>query len=196
MCDDDEDLKKRLWRGWKYWYRTVGVDPELPLSPEMQKLVLDRAAPYTYIDTGTSEALRAVEIILRQQWNSSVMDDDDNSCEAEAARAVMADGVMAVDLVRVLDRMGFKMAGVRNPTVKIGRLLATDDDWLRVGGNSKGYKWTYVPLLRARPNSLHEDGAVLKAATAHGIDLTGVPAPTTLEKHNQHRNRDDGDIPF
>ena len=185
MCEDNEALKRRLWRGWKYWYFDAGVDPELPLSPEMQKLVLERAAPYTYIDTGTSEALQAAEIILRRQWVGA-LDPDEATVEGAIARDLMHNGVMAVDLVRLLDRTGFKMAGVRNPTVKIGRLLATDDNWIRIGGNSKGYRWTFAPLLREKPGRVSADGAVRRFAPEHGIDLSAPPQAAD----------DDEEIPF
>ena len=168
MCENDEALKKKLWRGWKYWYREAGVDPELPLAPELQSLVLERAQPFTYIDTGTSEALTAVEQIMRRQWDNS-LGPEEGTPEGLTARALLDSGVMAVDLVRVLDRAGFRMAGVRNPTVKIGRLLATDDDWIRVGGNSKGYRWTLWPLCVKNPQFVTADGDVRREAAERGV---------------------------
>ena len=170
MSENDEELKRRLWRGWKYWYREAGVDPELPLDPEMQHLVLKRAEPYTYIDTGTSEALQAVENIMRRQWTQP-MGADETTVEGQTAIALFDDGVMAVDLVRLLDRVGFRMSGVRNPTVKIGRLLATDPDWVRVGGNTKGYRWTYRPLCEAHPSMVAAGGTIRRLAVQLGIDL-------------------------
>ena len=176
MNERDEALKRQLWAGWKYWYREGGVDPELPLDPEMQELVLERAQPYTYIDTGTSEALEAVVQIMRRQYGDSIGPDD--TAEGQAAKALLDDGVMAVELVRILDNAGFRMSGVRNPTVKIGRLLATDPDWVRIGGNSKGYRWTHRPLCEERPGSVSATGAVRRQAAERGIDLSAAPAPT------------------
>lgn len=176
MCENDEALKRRLWRGWKYWYREGGVDPELPLDPELQELVLERSMPYTYIDTGTSEALKAVEYIMRRQW-AKPMGPDEGTPEGDTAKELLDNGVMAVDLVRTLDRTGFRMSGVRNPTVKVGRLLATDGDWVRIGGNTKGYRWTYRPLCEERNGDVTAHGAVRRMAVSVGIDLTGPPAP-------------------
>ena len=175
MCENDEELKRRLWRGWKYWYRAGGVDPELPLEPELQRIVLERAQPYTYIDTGTSEALEAAVQILRRQFGSALGPED--TAEGKAAKALLDNGVMAVELVRVLDQAGFRMSGVRNPTVKIGRLLAVDDDWIRVGGNSKGYRWTHRPLAEEYNRDVTSHGAVRRRAAELGIDLTGPSAP-------------------
>ena len=193
MSENGEELKQRLWRGWKYWYREAGVDPELPLDPDLQDLVLQRAQPYTYIDTGTSEALKAVEHIMRSQW-AKPMGPDEGTAEGDVAKELFNNGVMAVDLVRVLDRTGFRMSGVRNPTVKIGRLLATDTDWVRVGGNTKGYRWTYRPLCEERNGDVPSHGAVRRMATTIGIDLTGPPAP----RDGDHAIDDDDDdtIPF
>ena len=175
MNERDEALKRQLWAGWKYWYREGGVDPELPLDPEMQELVIERAQPYTYIDTGTSEALEAVVMIMRRQYRDTMGPDD--TAEGATARALLDGGVMAVELVRVLDNTGFRMSGVRNPTVKIGRLLATDPDWVRIGGNSKGYRWTYRPLCEERPEMVAAAGDVRLSAASHGIDLSAAPPP-------------------
>ena len=174
MCENDEELKRKLWRGWKYWYHQMGVDPELPLSPEHQSLVLERATPFTYIDTGTSEALEAVVQIIERQLSFDMGPDD--TAEGRTAKAVLDNGVMAVELVRVLDQTGFRMAGVRNPTVKIGRLLAVDDDWVRIGGNSKGYRWTHRPLCEKHSGFVTSHGIVRREAGAHNITL-GPPKP-------------------
>ena len=175
MNERDEALKRQLWLGWKYWYREGGVDPELPLDPEMQELVLERAQPYTYIDTGTSEALEAVVMLMRRQHLGDLGPDD--TSEGKTAQALLDNGVMAVELVRALDNTGFRMSGVRNPTVKIGRLLATDPDWVRIGGNSKGYRWTYKPLCEEMPGRVSVTGMVRRNAAEHGIDLSAAPAP-------------------
>ena len=174
MCDDDEALKRKLWRGWKYWYFHLGHDPELPLSPDEQSLVLERAMPFTYVDTGTSEALEAVVQVLERQFTFDMGPDD--SAEGRTARALLTDGVMAVELVRVLDQTGFRMSGVRNPTVKIGRLLAVDDDWIRVGGNTKGYRWTHRPSCERHSKFVANHGAVRRDAAKHGITLAEAAA--------------------
>ena len=175
MCENDEALKRKLWRGWKYWYEQMGVDPELPLSPEHQALVLERAIPFTYVDTGTSEALEAVVQIFERQFSFDMGPDD--TAEGKSAKALLENGVMAVELVRVLDQTGFRMAGVRNPTVKIGRLLAVDDNWIRVGGNSKGYRWTHRPLCEQHSEHAPAHGAVRRLAAENGINLAAAPKP-------------------
>ena len=176
LNENSEELKRRLWRGWKYWYHVAKVDPEMPLSADLQKLVLERAKRFTYIDTGTSEALEAVTAILNRAYMDT-LPPDNSTPEGAAAVALLKDGVMAVELVRVLDRVGFKMAGVRNPTVKLGRLMQLDDDWVAIGGNAKGLRWTCRSICERHADRVDPDGAVRASAADHGMDLTAKAPP-------------------
>ena len=65
---------------------------------------------------------------------------------------------------------------MRNPTVKIGRLLAVDDDWIRVGGNTKGYRWTHRPSCERHSKFVANHGAVRRDAAKHGITLAEAAA--------------------
>ena len=168
MNAEDEALKRRLWRGWMWWYAN-GYNPELMPSREQCSLILDRAVPFTYVDVGTLEAVDAVTEILRRNLRN-----DAEMSEGEATHSMMHNGLMSIDIVRMLDEARYRL-GSSMSAVRIGTLLKKNSDWVQVGGNTKGHRWVCRSLCQDFHDRLTQDGNVRKQAESIGLDLTLEP---------------------
>ena len=172
---DDQALRKRLWRGWRYWYEVAKFDPVQMPNAEMRDLILERAKPFTYIDSGSSELVSAAHRILK-----SYIDNPDKS--HPIVDSLFDEGVMATDLIAFLPNAEYRVPMPRNPSVRLGQALGNDDDWIKVSESTKGNRWTCLSLTKAKPSMIVTNSAVEYALREHDIESGGGDAPDTEEE--------------
>ena len=156
LDENDEALRRRIWRGWKHWYFTRKFNPMAAFTPAELELVRERAAPFTYLDTGTKESLAAARQVLGRLVAAAGVGGDGD------ATMLFSEGLMAIDLRRVLEEAGYRVHATNAP-VKLGQMLRKDDDWFEVSCRDHTKRWACKSLCDRNP-SLVAAGSDVEAA--------------------------------
>ena len=172
MNADGEELKKRLWRGWKYWHSVKGVDPVRSLPEEMEDLICRRALPFTYVNPLVSEHLEIVKRLVRHNLESSPgpsLDDEPDAGLKNVGYTMLSEGLLSADMINAMERAGFRQGGVTGNA--LGNQLNVNEEWIKVDDNPRKARWANANICLEYADLVPKGGPTDKAMAKHGYPL-------------------------